>query len=127
MKKREKYLDLGTSIDVLNTLSGGIAEPQIVYGENDLGREIRLRVPGIGREQMQVEIHNNTLTIYYYLFVPSVEKQVQIPQVVHHKTVPYYIDISKINAVFEEDELVVRLPYNKLANGYHRKIRISEN
>jgi HSP20 family molecular chaperone IbpA len=125
--KKNRYLDLVTSIDVLNTLSGGVSEPQVSYSELEQGKEIRLHVPAIEKESMHVEIHNNTLMIYYYIPVPSVDKLIEVPQVVYSKIVPYYIDIGRINAFFDEDQLVVRLPYNKLANGYHRKLRINEN
>jgi hypothetical protein len=40
--------------------------------------------------------------------------------------VPYFIDINKINARLEEEELIVKLPFNKLANGYHKDIKINE-
>ena len=72
-------------------------------------------------------MHNNNLTIYYFINIPSTNKLIQVPQIVHHRNVPYYIDISKISASYEQDELVVRLPFNKLAYGYHKKIRIIES
>jgi HSP20 family molecular chaperone IbpA len=125
--KKNRYLDLVTSIDVLNTLNGGVSEPHVSNFERDQGREVRLYVPSIDREAIHVEIHNNTLTVYYYISIASTDKLIQVPQVVYSKIVPYFIDIGKINAMFEEEELVVRLPFNKLANGYHRKLRINEN
>lgn len=131
MKKRNNNnntsLDLITTVDVLNTLSGGISEPQQTLLETELGREIRVKVAGINKGAMRVEIHNNHLTIYYYINIASYDKLVQVPQVVYNRTVPYYVDISKIHAAYEGEELVVRMPYNRLSNGYHRKVRINEN
>lgn len=133
MKKRNNNsnnntsLDLITTVDVLNTLSGGISEPQQTLLETELGREVRVKVAGINRAAMHVEIHNNHLTIYYYINIASYDKLVQVPQVVYNRTVPYYVDISKIHAAYEGEELVVRMPYNRLSNGYHRKVRINEN
>jgi len=120
-------LDLFTTVDVLNTLSGGISEPQQSVYESDYGREIHVRVAGVNKNFMHVEIHNNHLTIYYYINIASYDKLVQVPQVVYNRTVPYYVDISKIHATYEGEELVVHLPYNRLSNGYHRKVRINEN
>lgn len=120
-------LDLITTVDVLNTLSGGISEPQQHIYETEQGREIRVRVAGIHKNAMNVEIHNNHLTVFYYINIASYDKLVQVPQIVYNKTVPYYIDIGKIYALFEGDELIVHMPYNKLSNGYHRKLRINEN
>jgi HSP20 family molecular chaperone IbpA len=130
MKKRSNNnqgLDLITTVDVLNTLSGGISEPQQNLYESDAGRELRFRVAGVNKSSMNVEIHNNHLTIYYYINIASYDKLVQVPQIIYNRPIPYYIDISKISATFEVDELVVHMPYNRLSNGYHRKLRINEN
>ena len=132
MKKKNnnnssQSLDLVTTVDVLNTLSGGISEPQQSFQETEVGRELRIRVPGIHKGLMNVEIHNNHLTIYYYINIASYDKLVQVPQIIYNRAVPYYIDIGKIHATFEIDELVVHMPFNKLSNGYHRKVRINEN
>lgn len=130
MKKKSnnnQSLDLITTVDVLNTLSGGISEPQQNFYESDAGRELRFRVAGVHKSSMNVEIHNNHLTIYYYINIASYDKLVQVPHIVYNRPIPYYIDISKIHATFEDEELVVHMPYNKLSNGYHRKVRINKN
>jgi hypothetical protein len=130
MKKKSnnnQSLDLVTTVDVLNTLSGGISEPQQTLLDTEAERELRIRVPGVVKGAMNVEIHNNHLTIYYYINIASYDKLVQVPQIVYNRAVPYYIDIGKIHATFEVDELVVHMPFNKLSNGYHRRVRINEN
>lgn len=127
MKKNNNYLDLATSIDVLNTLNGGVTEPKVDSEENETYRVVRLKVAGVDKEHIHVEVHNNTLTIYFYILVTSGDKLIQVPQIVYNKVVPYFIDINKITATFEEHDLVVKLPFNKLSNGYHKKIRIDEN
>lgn len=130
MKKKNNNnttLDLITTVDVLNTLSGGISEPQQTIYEHEAGRVINIKVGGIPKNSMHVEIHNNHLTVFYYINIASYDKLVQVPQIVYNRAVPYYVDISKIHAMFEGEELVVHLPYNKLSNGYHRRLRINEN
>jgi HSP20 family molecular chaperone IbpA len=126
MKRNSNYLDLVTSIDVLNTVNGGVSEPKLNLNHYEEFREIRLRVPGIRKEDLHVEVHNNSLSIYYYLNMVSAEKLIQLPKFVYSKNVPYFIDISKINARLENEELVVKLPFNRLANGYHKEIKINQ-
>jgi HSP20 family molecular chaperone IbpA len=126
MKRNNNYLDLITSIDVLNTLNGGVSEPQMNMNHHEQYREIKLKVPGIKQEDVHVEVHNNNLSIYYFINVLSNEKLVQLPRFVYNRNVPYFIDINKINARLEEEELIVKLPFNKLANGYHKDIKINE-
>jgi HSP20 family molecular chaperone IbpA len=124
--KKANYLDLITSIDVLNTLNGGVSEPQMNLGHYDAYREIRLKVPGISLEDIRVEIHNNNLSIFYLINIVSGDRLIPLPRFVYNRNVPYYIDISKINARLEEEELIVNLPYNRLANGYHKDVHITE-
>jgi len=120
----KNYLDLVTSIDVLNTVNGGVSEPQMNLNHFQDYREIRIKVPGIKQEEVHVEVHNNNLSIYYYINMVSGDKLIQLPRFVYNRNVPYFIDINKINARMENDELVVHLPFNRLANGYHKEIKI---
>jgi hypothetical protein len=125
--KKNSYLDLVTAVDVLNTLNGGMSEPQLSVQEGEEAREIRMKIPGINRESVHVEIHNNTLTVYHFTLVQSQDKLIDMPRIVYSKIIPYFVDISKIHARNEMDELVVALPFNKLAKGYHRNLKIRED
>ena len=115
-----------TSVDVLNTMHGGVSEPFISFREQPNGREIHLRVPGVIKEAMKAEINNNELFVYYLIPVSSSGKLIQLPQVVYSQKIPYFIEVNGIKATYEENELVVRLPFNELSNGYNRKIEIGE-
>lgn len=121
--KKSNYLDLITSIDVLNTVNGGVSEPRLNLAHYDDFREIRLKVPGIRPEDIHTEVHNNNLSIFYFINIQSNDKLIQLPRFVYNRNVPYYIDISKIKARLEDEELIVNLPFNRLANGYHREIK----
>lgn len=120
MMKQDNYLDLLTSIDVLNTLNGGVSEPQLCLAHYEDYREIRLRVPGISLDDVRVELHDNSLSIFYLINIVSSDRLIPLPRFVYNNNIPYYIDADKINARLEEEELIVNLPYNRLANGYHR-------
>jgi hypothetical protein len=124
--KKTNYLDLITSIDVLNTVNGGVSEPQLNLIHYEYYREIRLKIPSIKLEEVHVEVHNNNLSIFYIINIISKDKMVQLPRFVYNRNVPYYIEISKIKALIENEELVVNLPFNRLANGYHKEIKANE-
>lgn len=126
MKKNNNYLDLITSIDVLNTVNGGVSDPQMKLNHFEDSREIRLKVPGIKLEDIHIEVHNNNLSIFYYINIVSDNKLIQLPRFIYNRSVPYFIDINKINAEIEDEFLIVNLPFNRLANGYHREIKVNE-
>jgi HSP20 family molecular chaperone IbpA len=114
-----------TSIDVLNTVNGGISEPQMNLIHYEDYREIRTKVAGIQLEDIHVEVNNNNLSIFYFINIICTDKMIQLPRFIYNRNVPYYIDISKIKSRLEDDELIVSLPFNRLANGYHKEIKIS--
>jgi HSP20 family molecular chaperone IbpA len=122
----KKFQDLLTSIDVLNTLNGGVTEPFVSLLEDAEGREIRVRVPGIEKELLQVEINNNELSVFYLIPVHSSGKLIHMPQVIYSKAIPYFIELNGIGATYKGNELVVRLPFNERSSGYNRKIQIGD-
>src|SRR5688572_13059638 len=124
---KNQYLNLITSVGVMNTLNGGRTEPVVKLSQFTNSREVRVKVAGIDPEKIEVEIHENTVSIFYMINVATAGKQVAIPYSVYNKQQPYFIDVSKIVAQIEEDELVVTLPYNQLANGYHRRVKRRED
>jgi HSP20 family molecular chaperone IbpA len=125
MKKKKKFKDLLTSVDILNTLSGGVSEPSISMREEADRHEVRVRVPGIDKEYLQAEVHNNELIIFYMIPLESNGKEVQLPQIIYNNAIPYFVKINSIQAHYEDNELVVELPFNELSSGYNKKIKAS--
>jgi len=123
----ENRLDILTSVDVLNTLHGGISEPKISLNNHEHSREMRIRVPGVDPELIQVEINNNMLFVYYVITINSAGKDIRLPYTLYNKALPYFIEINKINSTVEDRRLVITLPFNRLANGYHKKIKTSKD
>lgn len=121
------YLNLLTSVDVMNTLNGGRTEPAIRLNEHANSREVRVKVPGVDPESIEVEINDNRVEIFYVMKVNSNGRVIDIPYSVYNRQQPYYIDVSKVFAQVEEGELVVTLPYNQLAKGYHRRVKNRED
>lgn len=121
---KDKYNNILTTVDLLNTLNGGISEPYISYREDSNGREVRIRVPGVSKELLQVEVRANQLSVFYHIPIETSGKQVFLPKEVVNQTLPFFIEIQGIHASYEDNELVVKLPFNELSNGYNRKVPI---
>jgi HSP20 family molecular chaperone IbpA len=116
--------DLLQSIDIANTLNGGISEPRMKLSQHQEYRQIELKVPGMVEENMHVKINNNQLMVYFEHTVESRGEMIYAPHIVYNKPIPYFIDAKKIRAEYNEGILTVQLPYNELANGYQRDIPI---
>lgn len=121
--KKKKFKDLLTSVDILNTLSGGVSEPVVSMREEADRHEVRVRVPGIDKENLQAEVHNNELVIFYMIPLESAGKEVQLPQIIYNSAIPYFVKINSIQAHYEDNMLVVELPFNEFSSGYNKKIK----
>lgn len=127
MRKNNKFLrELVQSVDVLNTINGGMSEPTVQHLKLSDHHEIEVRIPGVSQNAIKVEVHNNWLTVFYTMEIKSVGSVLNVPKVVFNKSLPYYIDVKKISASTSDGWLVVHLPFNEMADGYHRKIRIGQ-
>ena len=123
---KKNFKDLLTSVDVLNTIHGGVSEPFLSIREGSTERQIHVRIPGVDKEAIQVEINNNKLSIFYLIPINSSGKVVQLPQMVYHHSIPYFVELTKIKASYEGNGLIVQLPFNELSNGFNRKIEIEK-
>lgn len=119
----ENRLDILSSVDVLNTLHGGIVEPQVLQVRGDDSQELHVHVPSIDAATIEVEINNNRMFIYYSVNLTAAGKDLRLPYSIYNKILPYYVDISRIHSAIVNNTLVITLPFNTLANGYHRKIK----
>lgn len=112
------------SIDINNTLNGGVSQSIVKLSQHPKYRQIELKVPGVTEENMHVKITNNLLVVYFENTVESRGETIYVPRVVYSKPIPYFVDAKNIRAQYNEAVLTVQLPYNELANGYHRDIPI---
>ena len=126
-KNQNQYMNLITSVDVMSTLNGGRTEPVVKLHQHTDSREVRVKIPGIDPKQIEVEVNENRVAIFYMMNVASAGKEIAMPYSVYNRQQPYFIDVSKIVAQVEEQELVVTLPFNQLANGYHKRVKKSED
>lgn len=124
--KKNNFSEMITSVDVLNTLNGGVTEPHIEFEHHDDRDEIHVFVPGIRKDNIFIEIDKNVLTVFYTIFIQSAKLLIPMPRVVYSKEIPYFIKITKISAQAKGEGLVITMPFNRLADGYYRNIKVDE-
>jgi HSP20 family molecular chaperone IbpA len=112
------------SIDIANTLNGGVSEPLLKISQQQEYRQIELKVPGMTEESMHVKIDNTHLVVYFEQAIESRDETIYIPHIVYNKPIPYFIDVKNIRAKYSEGVLIVELPFNELTNGFQRDIPI---
>jgi HSP20 family molecular chaperone IbpA len=117
--------ELLTSIDMINTLSGGLSQPEIRFQQFETYRQINVNIPSVDIGSIKIEIRNNVLMIYYLIPLMSQDQVHNYPKVIYNKPIPYFVDRDGIVAQMEERQLVVTLPYNELSGGFKKQIPIA--
>ena len=111
IKNKEFLQQIAHQIDVLNTLGGGISLPQVNVEKHEKGAVIRVAIPSVSPEAYQIALNQNQLTILAAHRFDS-NPELAVPLFSQHFMLPPQVDLSRIDAVFADQELQVRLPYH---------------
>jgi HSP20 family protein len=102
-------------LDLLNTLGGGVAQPQLRVDKHEHGVLIRVSAPSVQPETFHVVLNNQRLTVYAeYRHTP--EDKLAAPLFAHTFDLPPMLDLDRIDAVHEDGELRVRIPFENPAD-----------
>jgi len=116
-------------VDVMNTLNGGISKPTVLMLKQEKQYLVKARIPGVDPEKMRVEVHNDRLFLFHDISVDNTylyTETDQIPFNIGYVLIPFDVNIKKIKALYEDNELLISMPFNELAGGYKRNINIEK-
>ena len=121
--------ELALASDAMNTVRGGVTMPLFRATREEKEYRIEVKVPGVTLDNLRIEIHNNQLYIFHLVFLSedkvAESEYGEAPRLLQQMAIPREVDISKITASHEGEKLILHLPHNDMAGGYHRKVRIA--
>jgi hypothetical protein len=127
MRVSKEFLKtMAVSGDIFNLISGGMSEPQIKLVPLVNAHQVEVKVPGVKPRNLAIEIKHNQLVVWQIIDVKSTDHIVKAPRLIFKNAIPHFINIPGIEARAESDKLLIQLPFNERADGYHRKVRIRE-
>ena len=119
----------GGQIDLLNTLYGGSSQTTVHVEKEEDRLVITLSAPGVKASSFNVLVEGNKLVLYT-LLVSQSEKQEEgtsqrlaVPMFLRVLDIPAFIDADQIEAVHEQGQVAVMLPF-KDKEHLHRRIDI---
>ena len=121
--------ELLLTADVMNTLNGGLSKPDIRMSREYDKYILHAKLPGVDPNRMQIEVKNNQLFIFHHITFRQDDLYDgihSIPYNIGFVFIPFDVKIPGIKAVYEDHELKVMMPFNELANGYHKRINIEK-
>lgn len=116
--------NIAPQLDLLNTLGGGIAQATMRVDQREKGVIVRVAAPSVQPDNFHVVLNNNHLTVYAdYRHTP--EDKLVAPLFTRTMALPANLDQSRIDAVFEGNELHIRIPFQDPA-AKQREINIKQ-
>ena len=114
--------NIAPQLDLLNTIGGGVAQPQIRVDQRQKGVILRVAMPTVAADRFRVVLNNQKLTVFgEYHHEP--DDQLSAPLFVQTLDLPNNLDLTRIDAVHEGQELRVRIPFSN-TNDQQREIDI---
>lgn len=114
LENREFLRELLKQADIMNTVNGGVRKTK--YGAKKIGENIIIEVsnPSISPEAFNFTVNQNELLINVMHFEKShIDDQVTMyPLFFKAVIIPYYVDINRIEATYEQGIFKILLPYN---------------
>ena len=125
MKGNKTTKIIAQMASLLSIVNGGIIEAikKLEWTENSM--KLRIQLPGIHAESVKAEVHDNKLTVLYFIESNVDKMRMKIANIVHTQTIPYFVDIKRLTANFSNGILDITMPFNELSKGYNKDLIIS--
>ena len=116
---------IAPQLDLLNTIGGGVAQPQLRIDRHPKGVIVRVAMPTVSTNSFRVVLNQQKLTVFgEYRHEP--DDQLAAPLFVQTLDLPANLDVARIDAIHEGQELRVRIPFLS-PNDQQREIDIKRN
>ena len=127
LENRELLRGLLKQTDYLNTANGGTSMTSFEFSKSEFNFVITIKSPSMSAEAFHIMLDYNQLTVYTVLdgFDDFEDDDlVKIPLFIRTFEVPSFVDIENIEAVYENEELSILLPFKSPQENAHRMIDI---
>ncbi|OGX83397.1 hypothetical protein BEN47_03655 [Hymenobacter lapidarius] len=116
---------IAPQLDLLNTIGGGVAQPQLRIDQHPKGVIVRVAMPTVTADSFRVVLNDKRLTVFgEYRHEP--DDQLAAPLFVQTLDLPENLNLARIDAVHEANELRVRIPFLN-STDQQREIDIRHN
>jgi len=112
---------LAQSAAVMNGINGGITMPVMSLNRTSDEYIFNIHLAGVNPDDFSVEIDSHNLFVYYQM---RFDDDMEVPYMLQRLVIPANVNYEKIRAEFDAGKLRVVMPFNELANGYHRDVDI---
>lgn len=127
MRKDIQYWDLAlTQTNLLNTIGGGVSQPEVQHTQTDQGIRINMYVPGLDGKAFRVLVAPKEISLFYVVNSESVHENQLILVPMHLQTfpIPASVDKDRIEATSYGSRLEVVMPFKRKNKSYPRLLKV---
>ena len=117
--------ELARMAAVNNVIGGGISAPLVQFMKMKGYYKADIRISGVTAESFRIELENRSIRVFYLLTSGEGINKMKIPVNIYSGPLPFDVDVTKVSANYRDDHLQIILPFNKLAGGYFRDVKIT--
>ena len=111
---------LAESADIVNTINGGTIYPTFeTYTEDDHYR-LEVDIPSIDPKDIKVEVEGGDLLVYQNIQ----HHELSLPNLLGMVKISANVSLDHISAGYEDDMLIVIMPFDESTGGFRRDIDI---
>ena len=101
---------IAPQLDLLNTIGGGVAQPRLRVEQHLRGVIVHIAMPTVSAESFRVVLKDNQLTVFGE-FRHRPDDPLAAPLFVQTLALPANLDASRVDAIHENEQLRVRIPF----------------
>lgn len=120
MMDREVIKNLASTADIVNTINGGTVYPTFNKTTEEDHYRLEVSVPTVSAEDIKVEVSGSDLLVYQKVHLNGME----LPNLLGVIKISADVELDSISAEYEDDTLIVIMPFNEMTGGYNREIEI---
>lgn len=120
--KVEKELTkmLAESADIVNMINGGTVYPTFENSTEEDHYRLEVNVPSVGPDDIKVEVNGSDLFIYQSIG----HKDLKLPNLLGMIKISGDVEVENITAGYENDTLIVIMPFDEQTGGFRKEIEI---
>ncbi|NQZ76581.1 MAG: Hsp20/alpha crystallin family protein [Ekhidna sp.] len=111
---------LAETANIVNTINGGTVYPTFHTTTEKDHYRLEVSAPTIQPEDLKVEVNGSELLVYQKIHVNAYT----LPNVLGLIKIAADVELEGISAEFEDDVLVVIMPFSEMTGGFQKEIDI---
>ncbi|WP_436514384.1 Hsp20/alpha crystallin family protein [Ekhidna sp. To15] len=118
--EKELSKRLAETTNLINSINGGSVFPTFKTTTEKDHYRLEVSIPSIEPDDIKVEVNGSDLMVYQNVHVNSYT----LPNVLGMIKISVDVELENISAEFEDELLVVIMPFSELSGGFQKEIDI---